>query len=326
MRQIRLALGLAGAGALSFLTAPATAQQQTSNDPFTFKLEGRLGGEYSSNVAVSDLDTNTGESDWAGTINLLAEAQLIPMDKLTLRLGYDFTQTLHNEFDQFDLTIHRPYAEIAYDFDLVTLGVLGNYAAASLDGDEYLTYTQISPYLSKQFGNEFFLRVAYARTEKTFENQPAPPPLPAPPNLFDRDATADSVQVDGYIFLDGVKRYVVLGAKAAEEDADSDAFDYSSGTGRIRFVQRFDAMGREVTLRLGAEYEQRDYDSTLSLIPPSGGQTREDKRTVLDVQLDIPLGEHVFSEVSYKYGNYSSNQQSADYDEHVAGIRFGVKY
>jgi hypothetical protein len=299
------------------VAAPATAQQ--SDTGLTFKLEGRAGGEYSSNVSVSDLDTNTGEGDWAGVINLLAEAQLIPVDKLTLRAGYDFTQTLHAEFNAFDLTIHRPYAEIAYDFDFVTVGVLGNYAAASLDGDEYLTYTQISPYISKQFGNEFFLRVAYATTEKEFENQP-----PAP--LLDRDATADSVQVDGYIFLDGVKRYVVLGAKMAEEDADSDAFDYSSGTGRIRFVQRFDAMGREMTLRLGAEYEQRDYDSTLSLIPPSGGATREDKRTVLDVQLDIPLGDKFFSEINYKYGNYSSNQSSADYDEHVAGIKFGVRY
>jgi hypothetical protein len=326
MRQIHLALGLAGAGVFSMFTAPAMAQQKTDDGPLTFKFEGRVGGEYSSNVSVQELDQNTGGSDWAGTINLLAEAQLIPVEKLTLRAGFDFTQTLHNEFDQFDLTIARPYAEIAYDFDFLTFGVLGNYAAASLDGDEYLTYTQISPYISKQFGNAFFLRAAYASTEKTFENQPAPPPLPAPPNLFDRDATADSVQVDGYIFLDGVKRYVVLGAKAAEEDADSDAFDYTSGTGRVRFVQRFDGMGREMTLRLGAEYEQRDYDSTLSLIPPSGGATREDKRTVLDVQLDIPLGDTFFSEVSYKYGNYASNQSSADYDEHVAAIKFGVKY
>lgn len=317
MKQIHLALGLAGAGVFSLLAAPATAQSSDSN--LTFKLEGRVGGEYSSNVAVSDLDTNTGEGDWAGTVNLLAEAQLIPVDKLTLRAGYDFTQTLHNEFDQFDLTISRPYAEIAYDFDFVTMGVLGNYAMASLDGDEYLTYTQISPYLSKQFGNQFFLRLAYARTEKEFENQPPNP-------LLDRDATADSVQVDGYIFLDGVKRYLVLGGKAAEEDADSDAFDYSSGLGRIRFVQRFDAMGSEMTFRAGAEYEDRSYDSTLSLIPPAGGAKREDKRTVLDLQLEIPFGEHFFSEVSYKYGNYESNQSGADYDEHVAGIKFGVKY
>ena len=61
-------------------------------------------------------------------------------------------------------------------------------------------------------------------------------------------------------------------------------------------------------------------------IPPSGGATREDKRTVLDVQLDIPLGDTFFSEVSYKYGNYASNQSNADYDEHVAAIKFGVKY
>src|SRR5215510_10337698 len=93
MKQAHLALGLAGAGVFSMVAAPAMAQQ--SDNGLTFKFEGRAGAEYSSNVAVQDLDQNTGSGDWAGVINLLAEAQLIPVDKLTLRAGYDFTQTLH---------------------------------------------------------------------------------------------------------------------------------------------------------------------------------------------------------------------------------------
>ena len=311
MTHLRRALGLAGAGVFACL-APGVAQAQAADDKLSFKLEGRVGGEYNSNVSVQDLDANTGEGDWAATINALAEVQLLPVDKLTLRAGYDFTQTLHEEFSAFDLTIHRPYAEIAYDFDLLTVGVLGNWAKADLDGEEYLTYTQYQPYISKQFGNTLFLRGAYANTEKDFAGAPA--------NSL-RDATADSYQLDAYIFLDGVKRYVVAGGKFTEEDAVAPEYDYSSATGRIRLTQRFTALDSEMTFRIGFEYEDRQYDNDTPLI----GEPRSDQRSVLDLTLEAPLGEHLFIEAGYKYGNYTSNLQSADYDEHIAGVRIGVK-
>jgi hypothetical protein len=310
IRFDRLFCGL-GVSALALAGVPTIAQEAVNSaSGTTFRFEGKAGAEYNSNVSVSELDTSTGEGDWAATINLLAEATLIPVEKLTLRGGYDFTQTLHNEFDAFDLTIHRGYAELAYDFDVVTFGVLGNLAQASLDGDEYLTYSQVSPYLSKQFGETLFLRGAYASTEKEFDGRPT------------RDATQDAVSADAYFFLDGVRRYLVLGGKAMEEDAEDAALDWSGGSGKVRLVQRFEGLGREMTFRAGAEYEQRDYDNVTPLI----GVAREDKRTMLDLSLEAPLGERFFVEASYRYGNYSSNLASADFDEHVGAIKVGVKY
>jgi len=308
IRFDRFMCGLAAMAGMAGV--PTLAQEAGGVSGTSFRFEGRVGAEYNSNVAVADLDTNTGEGDWAATVNLLAEATLIPVNKLTLRGGYDFSQTLHNEFDAFDLTIHRGYAEFAYDFDAVTAGVLGNLAQASLDGDEYLTYSQVSPYLSKQFGETMFLRGAYAATKKEFDGRPT------------RDADQEAVSVDAYFFLDGVKRYVALGGKRMEEDANSDEFDWSGGSGKVRLVQRFDAMGREMTFRAGAEYEQRDYDN----VTPAIGAPREDKRTMLDLSLEAPFGERFFAEASYKYGDYSSNLASADFDEHVGAIKIGVKY
>ncbi len=175
MRQPKHALKMAGLMAL--LSAPAMAQGTTetpaaeaaANTGTTFRFEGKVGAEYNSNVAVVDLDTNTGEGDWAATVNALAEVTVIPVDKLTLRAGYDFSQSLHDEFDAFDLAIHRGYAEVAFDFEIATVGVLGNLAQANLDGEEYLTLTQVQPYISKQFGNALFVRAAYSSTEKEFE-------------------------------------------------------------------------------------------------------------------------------------------------------------
>ena len=306
----RLACGV-GAGALAMFAA--TAQAQESDAPSsgaTFRLEGKAGAEYNSNVAVQDLDTNTGQGDWAATFNVLAEVNATPVDKLTLRAGYEFSQTLHDEFDAFDLALHRGYGEAAYDFGVVTVGVLGNLAQANLDGDEYLTFSQVSPYISKQFGDTLFLRGSYAATDKSFEGRP------------ERDATSDTLAADAYFFLDGTKRYIAVSGKAIEEDATSDELDFRAGSARVRLVQRFDALDREMTFRAGIEYEQRDYDApTLAISAP-----RADERTGVDVSLEAPITENVFVEGSYRFGGYQSNLASADYDEHVTSVKLGAKY
>jgi hypothetical protein len=305
----RLAGGV-GAGALVLLAAPAHAQEADTAGDSIFSFEGKVGTEYTSNIAVADLDTNTGRGDWAVTINGLVEAGGSPVDGLTLRGGYEFSQTLHDEFDAFDLALHRGFAEAAYDFDLVTVGVLGNLAQANLDGEEYLTFTQVSPYISRQFGEFLFVRISYAATDKTFEGRP------------ERDATSDTVAADAYFFLDGTKRYVAIGGKAIEEDATSDELDFSGSSARVRFVQRFDALDREMTFRAGAEYEQRDYDNPTLLI----GNPREDRRMGVDLSLEAPIADNVFVEGSYRFGDYQSNLATADFDEQVTSLKLGVKY
>lgn len=305
----RLAGGV-GVGMLVLAAAPVHAQEADAAADSIFRFEGMVGAEYNSNVAIRDLDTNTGQGDWALSINGLVEATGQPVDKLTLRGGYEFSQTLHDEYDAFDLALHRGFAEAAYDFDLVTVGVLGNVAQANLDGDEYLTFTQISPYMSRQFGDSLFVRVSYAATDKSFEGRPT------------RDATSDTFAADAYFFLDGTRQYIAVGGKAIEENANSDELDFSGGSARIRFVQRFDALDREMTFRVGVEFEQRDYESPTTLI----GEPREDKRTGVDLSLEAPLVDNVFVEGSYRYGGYQSNLATADYDEHVTSVKLGAKY
>ncbi len=309
----RLASGL-GFGALTLLGVSAHAQEArqaaATGTGYEFRLEGKVGAEYSSNVAVLDLDANTGEDDWAATINALAEVGGSPMEGLTLRGGYEFTQTLHDEFKAFDLILHRGYAEVGYDFKLVTLGVLGNVARASLDGDEYLTFTQVSPYISRQVGDALFLRASYAATDKTFEGRPG------------RDARSDTIAADAYVFLDGIRRYIIVGGKAFDEDAASGELDFGGGSVRLRLVQRLDVLDREMTLRAGVEYEQRDYDDPT---PPIGAP-REDRRTGVDASLEAPLTDNIFFEGAYRFGDYESNLATADYEEHVASLKLGVRY
>lgn len=311
MSNLNKLASCAGIGAFVFLATAAQAQEttQTSNG-FDLMFEAKAGVEYNSNVAVLDLDTNTGQGDWAATLNGLVEVSSKPLEKLRLRGGYEFTQTLHDEFDGFDLTLHRGYAEAGYDFGSATLGVVVNGAQAHLDGEAYLTFTQISPYASHQFGDKLFVRVSYAATDKSFEGRPG------------RDATSDTIAADAYFFLEGTKRYIAVGGKSVEEDAVSDELDFGAGSARVRFVQRFDALDREVTFRAGAEYEQRDYDAAT----PAIGAPRADKRTGIDLSLEAPITENIFVEGAYRFGGYQSNLAAANYDEHVTSLKLGAKY
>ena len=308
--QTKLAGG-AGAGALVLMAAAAHAQQvapPTSGPAFTF--EGKIGAEYNSNVAVQELDANTGQGDWAATLNAKADVSGSPLDKFKLSAGYEFSQTAHEEFSNLDITLHRIYGDSSYDFSGITAGVVVNVAQANLDGDKYLTVTQVSPYLSHQFNDTLFVRVAYAATDKSFDGRPT------------RDARSDAISADAYFFLNGSKQYIVISGKAIKEDANDNTLDYDAGSARARYVQRFPAFEREVTFRAGVEYENRDYDAPTPVI----GAPRKDKRAGVDLSLEAPINENFFVEASYRYGDYQSNLATADYNEQVTSVKLGVKY
>lgn len=301
----------AGLGAMVLMSGAAHAQEaQTSGSGPTFRFEGKAGAEYNTNVAVQELDANTGQGDWAATFSALGEVSGSPVDRLKLTAGYEFSQSLHQDFDAFDIALHRGYGEASYDLSAVTVGVLANLAQANLAGDKYLTFTQVSPYLAKQFGDKLYVRLAYAATDKSFEGRPT------------RDATSNAVSADAYVFLNGASQYIAIGGKALEEDANDDSLDYGSGSARVRYVQRFPAFDRDLTFRAGADYEQRDYDAPTTSI----GAPRKDKRTGADISLEAPITDNIFLEGSYRYGDYQSNLATADYNEQVTSLKLGLKY
>ena len=297
-------LGLAGF-ATSIACVPASAEE-----PYDLSLEAGAGVTGDSNVGVPDLDQNTGQGDIGLTLRTKAQLDIRPSDKLVLRGGYEFNQTSYQDFDAFDLQTHRGFAEAEYDADLFKVGVLANFVHARLDDEGYLDYTQISPNLSRLFGDRFYLRAAYVHTEKDFKTSDG------------RDATGDAGRVDAFIFLDGTRQYLTIGGEFGEEDADADQFDFSAGSAKAGYIQRFDVLGRAAKLRFGAEYEQRDYDSVTPLIEAR----REDRIASADSDLEIELYGPLAMDFGYEYRDHQSNLESADYDEHVGSVALKVSF
>ncbi|HUF74561.1 MAG TPA: hypothetical protein VMR74_16890, partial [Gammaproteobacteria bacterium] len=221
-----------------------------------------------------------------------------------------FSQTMHQDFDAFDLRLHRGSSTLSWDFSRVDFGVMLQHADAELDGQSFMTLTQVSPYLTKLAGSKLFLRFAYVDTDKDFAGN------------SQRAADAESWTSDVYIFLDGLTTYLLLGARIDDEDALDDQFDYEAQRFRIQISHRFPLSSRTLTFRAGLRTESRDYSN----VTPSIGTIRSDDRLELEASAELPLGERVTASFDYTRANNESNLQSVDFDEDVISFGFTATF
>jgi hypothetical protein len=225
-------------------------------------------------------------------------------------LGYHFSETLHDDFDEFDVRIHRGSSTLRYDLGRTDVGATLQYALAELDGNEFLTLAQASPYVSQLVGKRLFLRFAYARTDKDFAGNPA------------RNALADGLSADAYVFLNGLTTYLAFGFRYDDEDAIDAQFDYAGHKWNAQLSQRFAAGARELTFKTHLRYEARDYRN----VTPSIGVARDDSRYQVEALLEVPMTERVTATVGYKHADNRSNLASVDFAENVWSAAFGATF
>jgi len=303
MRRTDFLLISATAFSLALISAPALAQQ---NDP-EFSASIEIGGEYDSNVGVIELDQSTDEGDYAALVDAELGLEWKPANRLTLKGGYDFSGKAYAERSDFNQQVHRAFADASWDFDIVETGISYNHAIALLDGEEFLTLQQTSFYAGRLFADRYYVRAAADRREKQFEGQP------------DRDASANIIGADAFVFFNKARSFVTLGVATETEDADVDAFDYEGLKLKARVTNKFELAGLSSRFSVGGRYEDRDYEAITPLIDA----VREDERKSVELGLDTALTEALSLTGKYEYADYSSNLPSADYSENTASV--GVK-
>jgi Surface lipoprotein assembly modifier len=315
---MKLVVPVALAASLSVWTSAAIAQDRSGEEiprekqdkDSPFSAEFSVGLEYDSNINVDEIDNNTGSNDKAAAINADLEYDLDLSSDTVLSLGYNFSQTLHDDFTNFDLQTHFVSADLSHDFGDVEPGIAYRFIHSRLGGDGFLTMHQISPYVSAFLSEKLFARADYTYSDKNFLGR------------ADRDAENHAGGVDFYYFVDGVKTYFVAGYKYANENAVDPQFDYDAHQFKLRFSQRFPVGSRDAELKLGWRYEARNYDN----ITPAIGVARDDDRHRLQAELEVPITDVFFARAEYEYGDYSSNLPTADYSQHLLGVHLGAKF
>ena len=288
--------------------SPASgAASGDSADAVSFEVGAGL--EYDSNVAVLELDASTGAGDAAASLDFGVAYDRPGNAKLDFGAGYNFSESLHEDFSTFDVRIHRASASTSYDLGRFDVGVTLQYADAALDGNEFLALTQVSPYVSGLVGRRLFLRFAYLDSDKDFADNPA------------RDAATSSFSSDAYVFINGLKTYLVFGHRYDDEDAGFDELDYTGQRFGIQLSQRFTARSREITLKTELRAESRDYRA----VTPSIGELRRDDRRQLGLTVEIPAGQRVVMRIAVRRADNKSNLASVDFAETVGSIAFSAK-
>lgn len=289
----------------SLCTAQA-AIAQPADEPVRFTAEVSAGVLADTDVGLADLDQSTRKGDSA--LKLGAEIKAAP--KLTLRGSYEFSDTQYQEFEAFNLQTHLATGEAAYSFGKTDAGVLVAYADARLDGSSYLTLSQVSPFLQHTITPAIIARGTYVRGERDYKTDDG------------RDATSDEIQIDSFFLIDGTRRYVIVGASAGQSEADDATFSYSGGGGKARFINRFALLGKDAKLRLGADFEIREFDA----VPPTLTEARRDELVSGTGEVNIPITGPVSIDLGYEFRARQSNLAAADYDEHVGRAALKVTF
>lgn len=283
------------------------ADDEQAERPFTFSLG--LGAEYDSNVAVLELDTTSNAGDAAALFEFGVSYDKPDEGRFDLRTGYNFSQMRHEDFDAFDVGIHRGSATFSWDLEGVDTGANLQYAYAELDGEEFLVLEQFSPYIQKLMNERLFLRFALAYTEKTFAGNEG------------RDAEAASLSSDAYVFLNGLTTYLVFGHRYSDEEARDPQFDYGAHRLKLQLNRRFEVGPRTLTFKTYLRYETRDYSHPT----PSIGEQRKDDRYQFEALAELPLSERLLATFGYKHADNQSNLSNLDFAENVYSVKLSAQ-
>ncbi|HDZ07802.1 surface lipoprotein assembly modifier [Pseudohongiella sp.] len=280
------------------------------SDEFTVSGSLEAGAEYNSNVSVSELESATGESDTAGTLDAAVDANWQATDRLSVDTGYSFSGERYQDFDSFDLDLHLLYGDVSYELDAFSLGSNYYYADANLGGDDFLILKQYSLYAGKLFADQWFLRGALNFADKSFDD------------FAQRDADSEGLSLDAFWFFNQGRSNLVLGYAFDEEQARDTAFSYDAETLRLRYTHRLDLLGNDTELRLGTRWQDRSYQS----VTPALGARRDDRQHITDARLEMSLTEQLAVAAQLERGDYQSNLGSADYTENRASVSLKLSF
>jgi len=275
-----------------------------------FSGEASAGIEYDSNISVIELDQNTARDDFAGAIDGELSYDTEFDGKTDFSLAYNFSQSLHFDFTNFDIQTHRGTLSLDRDLGSVKAGVSYFYAYSTLGRKGFLTLQRINPSLAGFVGKRVYLRAFYEYTDKAFKNR------------TDRDATVNAGGLTAYFFIDGTRTFLSAGYKLELQNATGPRFDYDGHNIRLRFSHDFMLGDQKVEFDAGWRYERRNY----SKITPSIGVKRDDKRNRLEANFEFPLGERLYLRLEYEYDNFVSNLPSADFNQNLAAVRLGIRF
>lgn len=322
---------------------------------------GTLALEYDSNVTLGPTQTipgtASGQADGRAVINLGGRWTPLRWGGASLSVAYEFFQSLQFDLTDFDLTDNRPSVQLQYDFDQVSVGVLGRYDYYLLGGDSFLSEWTAMPWvtiLEEGFGRtEIYARI---QPRDYFNNAQAGRGPDGEPATYDvLNGVYSFAGVRQFFDLGHASRQLWLGYQlgftAPESTNDPvlqynrDQYQYGSNAGEVGVRL---PLPYEILTQAVYRYEFQNYaaasgcvTASLEGIPPpqcnvfpaptnfAGLDRRQDNnhRVIISFERPLPeLWEHLSVAASY-FGTFNdSNKDVFTYDRNIGSLALQVRY
>jgi len=275
-----------------------------------FGFDAAAGFEYDSNVTLQDLDASSGEADTATMLDAALNMRIAAGDNVSLRFGYDISATTYQNYSEYDLTLHHFNMGLSRRGRYADVTIAVDRFDGVLDGEDYVSYTQVSPGIARLFGSSVYLRGAYVAADKEYDETST------------RNAKSKAVRVDTYWLLDGMDRYWSVGLQKSSEDATDAELDFGAALLGITYAHSFELRSMTLQLKARLRLEERDYLNVTQSI----GARREDKRLRSGLSVLIPFSDQVKLEANIELTDNTSNLDTAALERTTFGLNLAVSF
>jgi hypothetical protein len=268
----RFLAAVIGSGFALASVAQTSGLTQAGEPANQWSLEASIGAEYDSNVAISELDLASGQSDYASVTELKLGLKRRLSENSDLSVRYSVTHNNYLEFSSVDRLTQILGSDLAVDMGDVNLGLSAYYIDSRLGGDGFLSYARLSPSASGFLSRRWFARGAAVYSDRrVLENDL-------------RSAKTYAAEGDLYFFQRGLRSYYNLGYRYAREDAEFGIFDFTGHALKFRYIRRWQLLGRTAKGELAMRYEQRSFSADNSAID----ERRRDRRLRWKADFSMP--------------------------------------
>ena len=273
-------------------------------------LELAAGYAWDDNVGLDELERATGQSDEVTSLEIQGSAEFSFNDRASVRVSAGLVDDSYRQFSKVDRRTESLGINVETQLGKATVGINWFDVSADLDDEAFLTYQRLSPYVAGFLSKQWFIRGEYVYGEKTIARRPG------------READSHSVSIDSYYFIQGLKRYAVLGYTFRVDNARANRYDYDSHALKLRYVHRESLAKLPLELELEGKFEDRQYKSPDPFIQTE----REDTRLRFSAELRLLISEYASVSVHLKNSDFDSNLPTASYSDLVVGTSLRLSF
>ncbi len=299
--------------------APAITAAEPK-EPISISAEVRAGYGYDSNVVIDDVDLATRQSDQFVDIGLTGSFRYEAPEGTDYLLNGSVSEKLYSSFDEFNGRLAVLTAAVEKEVGKATIGLNLRHIDYHLNGESFLKMDQISPTISWFPGKRTYLRIAYTIGSESFADSD------------ERGNDQHQLDLTGYFFLRGLRRYMTLSLQGTSEEADVGYFDNNTRVLRVTYQDEINLLDKVSRLKVEVRREERVYDG---LPGPFLGEPlpnerlfnekRRDARNLLQFEWTFPINKLVDLSAEASIADNKSNQATADYGRRYFQLTFRYK-